>query len=486
MKILSVASEIFPLVKTGGLADVVGALPAALAREGVETRSLVPGYPAVMAALDAREAEHRLGHLFGGPARLVAGRSAGLDLIALDAPHLFERPGSPYADAQGREWLDNAQRFAALGLAAVEVATGALGAFVPDVVHAHDWQAGLVPAYLRLRGAAGPLAVVTIHNLAFQGLFPAGLAQALRLPPESLGRDGVEFYGQIGFLKAGLWYADAITTVSPTYAAEIRTPEHGMGLDGLLRARTANLHGIRNGIDTEVWNPASDAYLPATYTAVSLESRAANKTALQARLGLVPRPEALLFGIVSRLSRQKGLDLVLSALDALAALDAQVVLLGAGDADLEAGFTRAAAERAGAVGVRIGYDEALAHLIQGGCDVLLVPSRFEPCGLTQLCALRYGAVPVVARVGGLADTVIDANVMALQAGVATGVQFLPVTPDAFASAIHRVGSLWRDGGAWRQLQRNGMAADVGWAEPARAYASLYRDIVGRRGRPLQV
>jgi starch synthase len=480
VQVLSVASEIFPLVKTGGLADVAGALPGALAGEGIEVRSLVPGYPAVMSALAGAKTEHRWDDLFGGTARLVAGHAAGIELIALDAPHLFARPGGPYADPDGRDWPDNAQRFAALAHAAAEVGAGTIGSFVPDVVHAHDWQAGLVPAYLRLRGIATP-SVLTVHNLAFQGLFGMELAGDLNLPPQMLTPEGLEFYGQIGFLKAGIRYADAITTVSPTYAAEIRTPEHGNGLDGLLRARASVLHGIRNGIDTRVWDPSSDACLPARYTATAIEGRATNKAALQARLGLEARCDALLFGVVSRLSRQKGLDVVLSSLDILAAQGSQLALLGSGDADLETGFRGAARQRPGALGVQIGYDESLAHLIQGGADALLVPSRFEPCGLTQLCALRYGTVPVVSRVGGLADTVVDANVMALQAGVATGVQFAPVTPDAFATALSRVAALWRDAPGWRRMQRNGMAADVGWTQPARAYAELFRQVAGAAG-----
>jgi starch synthase len=473
MRVLSVASEIFPLVKTGGLADVAGALPQALAREGVAVRSLIPGYPAVLKHAGAFEAVHEFEDLFGGPARLLAGQAAGLELFVVDAPHLYARPGGPYAAPDGADWPDNAQRFAALSWVAARLGRGLVPAFAPDVVHVHDWQGGLAPAYLALDGARGPGTVVTIHNLAHQGAFPAGLLAELRLPPSAFAVDGVEYYGQIGFLKAALYYADRITTVSPTYAREILTPEAGMGLDGLLRARSSVLSGILNGIDVDVWNPATDAHLPAPFDAGQIERRSGNKAALQGRLGLDRDPDAMVFGVISRLSWQKGLDLVLEALPAVLAPGAQLAVLGAGERALEEGFAAAAASYPGRLGVFIGYDEALAHLVQGGCDALLVPSRFEPCGLTQLCAMHYGAVPVVARVGGLADTVVDASAAALASGEATGVQFAPVTRKALEGAILRAAELWRDKALWRQLQASGMAARVDWRGPARDYAQVY-------------
>lgn len=474
--VLSVASEIYPLVKTGGLADVAGALPPALAAEGVAVRSLLPGYPAVLAALEAAEPVHAFAGLYGGPARLLAGRAAGLDLLVLDAPHLFARPGDPYRGPDGRDWPDNARRFAALGRVAAEVGRGLLPGFRPGVVHAHDWQAGLAPAFLHYGGAPRPGTVMTVHNLAFQGQFPAWMLGELGLPPGSFTIEGVEYYGGIGFLKAGLRLADRVTTVSPSYAAEIRTPEGGMGLDGLLRARGADLSGILNGIDLGVWDPATDPHLASRFDATHPEARAANKAALQARLGLAAEPEALLFGVVGRLTWQKGMDLLLEALPALLGHGAQLALLGTGERALEAGFAAMAAAYPGRVGLLLGYDEALAHLVQGGSDALLVPSRFEPCGLTQLCALRYGAVPVVARTGGLADTVIDANEMALAAGVATGIQFAPPSRHMLEAAIARAALLWRDREGWRTVQRSGMACDVGWTRPARRYAALYRGL----------
>jgi len=325
---------------------------------------------------------------------------------------------------------------------------------------------------------------MTVHNLAFQGRFPAGLLPSLGLPSSALSVDAVEYFGGVGFLKAGLQLADRITTVSPTYAAEIQTDEGGMGLGGLLRSRAAVLSGILNGIDETVWNPATDPHLPARFDADHPGARSANKLALRKRFGLADDPDAMLFGIVSRLSWQKGCDLLLGAIPRLLAQGADLVLLGSGDAELEAGFRAAVAASPGRIGVAIGYDEALAHLIQGGVDALLVPSRFEPCGLTQLCALRYGAVPVVSRVGGLNDTIIDANEMALAAGVATGFQFSPATLDAFEAALARAAGAFQSPAAWRRIQENGMRSDVGWNRPAKRYADLYRTIDGeRRGRP---
>ncbi|HEY8010074.1 MAG TPA: glycogen synthase GlgA [Rudaea sp.] len=476
MRVLSVASEIFPLIKTGGLADVVGALPGALAPLGVEVRSLLPGYPALLAALKNVQLVAKYTNYFGGPARILSATASGLDLFVLEAKHLFGRPGNPYTGADGKDWPDNALRFAALARAGANLGQGAAPDFVPDIVQAHDWQAGLVPAYLRYDNKRRPATVATVHNLAFQGQFDKALLSALGLPPMAFAIDGVEYYGTIGYLKAALQLSDRITTVSPTYALEIRQSEAGMGLDGLLRARGAAVSGILNGVDTDVWNPASDEYLAARYDARRIAVRAKNKAALQARMDLSVDPDLPLFGVVSRLSWQKGLDLLHEALPAL--LDVgQLALLGAGEKLLEQKYTAAARANTGRVGCVLGYDEELAHLIQAGADVLLVPSRFEPCGLTQLCALRYGAVPLVARVGGLNDTIIDASEMALAAEVATGIQFAPVNAVMLDAAIRRTALLYRDKPTWKRLQLNGMRTDVSWAHPAQRYAALYRELL---------
>jgi starch synthase len=478
MKVLSVTSEIYPLIKTGGLADVCGALPLALKAEGVAMHSLVPGYPAVMAAFAAAEEIHTLADLFGGPARVLATTVQGLDLFVIDAPHLYDRPGEPYVGPDGKDWPDNAFRFAGLAKVAAAIGTGAIADFVPDVVHAHDWEAGLTPAYMRYStNAACPATVITIHNLAFQGQFPVGLRAELDLPPESFAVDGIEHYGAIGFLKAALQMSDRITTVSPTYANEIQHIETGMGLDGLLRERMGRLSGILNGIDTDVWDPTTDMRLAANFDADDLGARKPNKAALQRAMGLNVEPQPLLTAVIARLSWQKGLDLLLDVLPVLLGENMQLAVLGKGDAELEAKFRAAAQAHPGRIGVHIGYSEALAHRIQAGADVLLVPSRYEPCGLTQLAALHYGAVPVVARVGGLADTIIDANEMAVVAGVATGLQYTPVTAEALAAALRRTGALFRDTALWATLQRNGMTTDVSWRGPARHYTALYRQLV---------
>jgi len=480
LKVLSVASEVFPLVKTGGLADVVGALPPAVTREGIAMRTLVPGYPSILDALRNADAVASFARLQGGPARLLAGLAAGLELLVLDAPHLYARPGNPYVRADGREWPDNAQRFAALGDCAAALGRGLVPSFVPDVIHAHDWQAGLAPAFVRYGGTLGPATVMTVHNLAFQGQFPRELLATIGLPPHAYAIDGVEYHGTIGYLKAGLALADRITTVSPTYAAEIRTSEAGMGLDGLLRERAGVLTGILNGIDDKVWDPAVDAHLAQRYDARHPAQRAPNKPALQARFGLDVDAGSFVFGVVSRLTWQKGMDLLLEALATLVDSGAQLALLGSGDAALEQSFIAAAQRMKGRVAAIIGYDEDLAHKIQAGADALLVPSRFEPCGLTQLCALRYGAIPVVARVGGLTDTVVDANEMALAARAGTGVQFAPVTRERLELAMHRTLALWHERVTWRALQSRAMATEVGWSRPAKHYAALYRALAGSR------
>jgi len=480
IRVLSVASEIYPIVKTGGLADVVGALPMALNAEGVEVRTLVPGYPGVMKALEAAEEVLSLPNLHGGPARVLSGSSAGLDLLVLDAAHLFARPGNPYSAPDGADWPDNGIRFAALGRIAADIGQGSIPAFAPDIVHAHDWQAGLTHAYLQYSGRPRPGTVMTVHNLAFQGQFPRALLEQIGLPPNSFNIDGVEYYGAIGFLKAGLRFADRVTTVSPIYAAEIQRPDEGMGLDGLLRGRSDVLSGILNGIDTSVWNPATDTHIASPFDADNLWNRAVNKAALQRRLGLRDAPEALLLGVISRLSWQKGLDLLLEALPAALGEDIQIAVLGSGDPDLQGRYTAAAAAKPDRIGVSIGYDESLAHLIQAGADALVVPSRFEPCGLTQLCALRYGAVPVVSRVGGLVDTVVDADEPGGGGKPATGIKFGPVTAEQLTGALRRANVLFRNKPVWRQLQQNGMAVDVSWRHRASQYAELYRRIIKAR------
>jgi starch synthase len=427
----------------------------------------------VLARLESAEPVHADDHFFGGPARLLRGQAANLDLLVLDAPHLFDRPGNPYSGPNSADWPDNALRFAALSCMAAILATDARIGPLPDILHAHDWQAGLAMAYLD--GAARrPATLLTVHNLAFQGNFPASLLPSLGLPANAFRIEGAEFHGMVGYLKAGLALADAITTVSPTYAAEIQTPEFGMGFDGLLRHRSKNLHGILNGIDDATWNPATDSLIASKFDMDHLAGRPINKAALQTQYGLERDPDALLLGVISRLSWQKGLDMLLPALDTLASLSAQLVILGAGEPDLEHQFRAAATAHPGRIACFIGYDEARAHQLQAGIDAILIPSRFEPCGLTQLCALRYGALPIVARTGGLADTVIDANAAAVAANTGTGLQF---SSGHFPQALHRTAALWSSPATWSRLQRNAMQTDVSWRRPAAQYAALYKSLV---------
>lgn len=478
MKILSVASECSPFVKTGGLADVVGALPKALAQAGVETRVMLPMYPVVKPLAKDASATVELGDVFGGPARLLATEAEGLSLLLLDAPHLFERGAGIYLDETGHDWWDNAQRFAALSRIAAQVATEGFEGWRPDLVHAHDWQTGLVPWYLRQQNAKVP-SVLTLHNIAFQGVFDRGLMEPLQLDPAGFTQDGYEYYGQISFLKAGVVAANYVTTVSPTYARELMLPEWGMGFEGLLRARKSHLTGILNGIDLDIWDPDTDPDIAENFNSRKLKRKAVNREALEQKFGLTANPDAPLFCVISRLTEQKGLDLLLQALPVLVERGARLALLGSGDKALEEAFRQAAQNYPGSVGTIIGYDESLSHLMQAGSDAILVPSRFEPCGLTQLYGLRYGTLPVVSRTGGLADTVIDANEAALASGSATGVQFSPVTAAALEQAIDRTCDLFSCPKTWAAMMRNAMRHPVGWDASAEDYVSLYKEVLGQ-------
>lgn len=479
LRVLSVASEAVPLIKTGGLADVVGALPAALAGEQVEMTTLVPGYPAVMQAIGKGRKVAEFDSLLGERARLVSARlDDGRKLLVLDAPAYFARDGGPYGDGSGADWPDNWRRFAALGKAAAELGAGRIGSRRFDLVHAHDWQAAMAPVYLRYGGKPLPT-VLTIHNIAFQGYFGAEIFPRLELPDAAWSLDGVEFHNGVGMLKAGLVSAGAITTVSPSYAQEIHTARFGMGLDGVIRSRTHLVSGILNGIDREEWNPRADPLLARPFGRSSLAARKANKRAVEKEFAL-DRDDGPLFIVVSRLTWQKGMDVLLEAIDHLAGLGGRLALLGSGDRAIELELHAAAARHPGRIAVHIGYNEPLSHLMQAGGDAILVPSRFEPCGLTQLYGLAYGCVPVVARTGGLADTIIDANPAALQAGTATGVVFGEASYDQLSLAISRAIRLYHEHKAWHRIQRNGMGADFGWQRSAAAYAALYRSLVEGR------
>jgi starch synthase len=480
MKVLFATSEIAPWVKTGGLGDVAAALPPALVAAGAKLRILVPRYPTLREAFpDARHLAHLawMGGTLPAADLLEAVTDEGLIFWLLDCPALFDRPGNPYLGPEGRDWLDNHLRFGLLSRAAARLASanGPLD-WHPDILHCHDWQTGLAPYYLRFREGGGAASVMTIHNLAFQGVFPPLALEELGLSASDWHIDGVEYYGYLSFLKAGLRHADALTTVSPTYAREIQTEAEGMGMQGLLQTRADRLIGILNGIDTLAWNPATDPYLAVAYDHEHLDAKVANKTALQREMGLVERSNCPLFGVVSRMTAQKGLDLVAAIGDALLALPAQLVVLGNGDQVLEAAFRDLAAAFPGQVAVTVGFDEGLAHRIEAGADIFLMPSRFEPCGLNQMYSLAYGTPPLVRATGGLADTVVDCTTDSLADGSANGFVFSAATPEAILATARRAVELWRDPLRWRRLQQNAMAGDFSWRGPAQRYLDLYRSL----------
>jgi starch synthase len=478
MKVLHVAAEIFPFVKTGGLADVVAALPVAQHALGVDARYVVPGYPAVMQALEAPQLVCEIGAVFGAArVTLWRGQLRGnvLSTYVVDAPYLFGRTGNPYSDAKGREWSDNLQRFALLGWVAAHVAAGELDpGWVPDVLHTHDWHAAMACAYVKAHPGTRARTIHSIHNMAYQGLFSAKDFHLLSLPASMMLAQGLEFHGHVSFMKAGASYSDRLSTVSPNYAREIASEEFGHGLDGLVRARAGHVQGILNGVDTAVWNPSTDALLPAHYQLGKMQGKANCKALLQAEFGLTVDPVTPLLCAVSRLTNQKGLDLLLEALKHL--LDSggknapQCVVQGEGDLVLQEGFSALAAAYPGRIGFFAGYDEACAHRIIAGADIMVVPSRFEPCGLTQLYALRYGTVPVVRRVGGLADTVNET----------TGFLFGPAQSGALLEALQTAITTFGERQPWAAMQATGMGKDFSWAASAQEYIRLYQEALNEQ------
>ena len=481
MRILHVAAEIYPLVKTGGLADVVAALPPVLNKRGLDVRVLLPGLPGILSGMLELRPVMRIGPVFGAAVVTLCVGSlpdSGVQAYVIEAPFLYRREGNPYIGPDGQDWSDNHRRFALLGWVAAHLASGELDPdWKPDVVHAHDWHAGLVPAYIAQNPALKTATVFTIHNLAFRGIFPMDCHVDLGLPMRKLNPLGIEFHGKLSFMKAGLVYSKKITTVSPSYAREICTPEFGCGLEGVLRDRGSDLSGILNGVDYGIWNPEI-ADIAKPYNADNLKGKKFCKRALQSELGLSNQADGPLFAVVSRLTSQKGMDLLLAALPELLREGAQLAVLGTGDGDLEAGFRYAAAASPEKVAVYIGYDEAMSHRFMAGADVLLVPSRFEPCGLTQLYALRYATLPLVRRVGGLADTVIDATPDNLLADRATGFVFEDAARHAIAARIREVCALFRDEDTWKKVQRRAMLQDFSWDDSAAHYEELYRSLVG--------
>lgn len=478
-KILFVASEAHPLIKTGGLGDIVGSLPVALASLKTDIRLLLPAYRDAVARAEKLSPVAEL-HVSGipEPVRLLEGRLPGTQLITwfVDYPPAFGRAGNPYLDSHGLPWIDNASRFALFARAAVPLALGRAGLnWQPDLVHCHDWQTGLVPALLA-QEKNRPASIFTIHNLSYQGLFPYRTFTELDLPASLWSFEALEFHGQLSFIKGGLVFADWLTTVSPTYASEIQTPEFGSGLDGLLRHRSDRLTGILNGIDGKVWNPAHDPFLFRRYSARRPQDKHPNKSVLQREFGLPAQPETPLIGMVGRLVQQKGIDLVIETLPGIMHRPVQFVVLGNGENGYEEALRAQAQRYPGRLAVRIGYDERLAHLIEAGADMFLMPSRFEPCGLNQLYSMRYGTIPIVRRVGGLADTVIDATEENLKKGNATGIVFEEARASQLMDAVDRALVLQKNPDHWQKLMLTGMREDFSWHRRAAQYLRLYRHL----------
>ena len=480
-KILYISSEAFPLIKTGGLADVAGSLPVALQKSSQDVRLLLPAYPEVLRTITKNKIV-AVGSCYNQPINIIETRLPGSKVIVwlVDCPAAFNRPGGPYIDSHGQPWDDNALRFAIFCLAAVNISLNKLDLnWQPDVVHCNDWQSGLVPALLSLHNKR-PATVFTIHNLAYQGVFDQQTFVDLHLPDEFWHMDGVEFYGQLSFIKGGLAYADKITAVSPNYANEILQAEYGYGLDGLLKSRVEDLSGIINGIDDKYWNPGTDDFLKQKYNRRSLNKKSINKTELQKELALPVDVSIPMIGMVSRLVEQKGLDIILDSLSTLLTLPAQLVILGTGEIHYEMQLSKWALKHPDRLKVIIGYDESLAHRIEAASDIYLMPSTFEPCGLNQLYSLRYGTLPVVTHVGGLADTVVDASEKNIANGTANGFVLKAKSASALLSSIKRVLTLYQKPGVWRQLQINAMSGDLSWQTSAEQYIALYQQALKKR------
>ena len=480
-KVVFATPELAPLIKTGGLADVAGSLPTALSRHGIDVQVLLPAYPSVLQALaidpssvasvGTIAAQARLPE-----ARLLSARSAqGLALLLVHCPALFDRQGNPYLGPDGRDWPDNDLRFGLLSrIAALLGSEKSPLAWRPDIVHCNDWQAALAPVYLVYGPGQRAASVVTVHNLAYQGIFGGEAVARLGLPPESFSVDGAEYYGKLSFLKGGLACADAITTVSPTYAREICTDALGFGLQGLLSRRANVLTGILNGVDTASWDPATDPMIVQRYDVHTLANKRTNKRALQLAMGLAMEDTMPLLGVVSRLVEQKGIDLIADIVGQVVALPAQFAIQGLGDQAIEQRLIALSRRYPRQLAVRVAFDEALAHMIEAGSDLFLMPSRFEPCGMNQMYSQRYGTIPIVCRTGGLADSVTDCDPATLAAGTATGFMFEAPSADALLDAVLRAIEAYRNHSTWLSLQRNAMARDFDWNASAARYVEVYR------------
>jgi starch synthase len=475
-KILFVTSEAYPLIKTGGLADVCSSLPKALTELGEDVKVILPRYPSLKTVGDVRFLCSL--RIDNHPVSIFETIIPDSHVVAwlVDCPDFFDLPGNPYLDEQGIPWANNAARFALFCRVAVEVAMDKVNRnWKPDIVHCNDWQSGLVPALLSMENDR-PKTVFTIHNMAYQGLYPMQSVYSLNLPGQLWNPNGLEFHGMLSFIKGGIAYADRITTVSPTYALEIQTPAFGYGLEGLLSYRRDYLVGIINGIDTYEWNPETDPHIHQHFNAHSLQEKHFNKLELQKRLKLPINAHDPLFGLIGRLVEQKGIDMVIDCLPEMVELQMQFVLLGNGDKDYEQRLQNLARLYPDKIVISINYDESLAHLIEAGSDIFLMPSRFEPCGLNQMYSQRYGTIPIVRKTGGLADTVIDTLPESLANHSATGIVFKEANSGALLEAIKRSILLYHNHHTWRQMQTNAMHRDFSWRNSAEQYSELYHSI----------
>ena len=484
LKVLFVTSEVYPLCKTGGLGDVSAALPASLREQHVDVRILIPGYSQVLAGLRYKRKVTEFNNLIHFPpaklfsANLQINASTSIPVFVIDCPPLYQRTGGPYLDAAGLDWPDNAHRFGLLSKIAALLSSDASPlAWQPDVTHCNDWQSGLAPAYLHFyRGLKAPT-LMSIHNLAFQGCFPPELVAQLGLPAESYSVNGIEYHGNLSFIKAGLYYADHIATVSPSYAQEIQQEQLRFGLHGLLSTRKEQISGIVNGIDTIEWDPSADVHITKKYSIRSLSNKQVNKLAIQQKLGLEQRSDCPLFAAISRFSYQKGYDLLFEVAPRLLESPAQLAVLGAGDVSIERNLVKLSKQFPGKMVVHVGYEEALSHQLEAGADSFLMPSRFEPCGLNQMYSQRYGTIPLVHATGGLIDTVVDCSPETLKDGTASGFQFHDLSPDTFFEGIKRVIAAYQNKDLWQQLQKNGMRKDFSWKTSAATYREIYQRLI---------
>lgn len=484
LRVLFVTPEVHPLIKTGGLGDVSAALPAALRMLGVDVRLLIPGYPQVLSGLKYKRKLAKFDALSQFPpstllsARLSVSKTVSIPVFIIDCPGLYQREGGPYSDASGQDWPDNGLRFGLLSkIGAILASDVSPLTWHPQIVHCNDWQSGLVPAYLNFHSGKKAASLMTVHNLAFQGIFPPGSVAQLGLPSDSFNMHGVEYYGNMSYLKAGLYYCNHISTVSPSYAEEIQSEPLGFGMQGLLSTRKESISGIINGIDTTEWDPAIDPLIPRTYTSKRLSTKSANKKALQLAMGLNVDPDIPLFGTINRLSHQKGCDILLQVAHELIKIPAQLVVLGSGMTEFEVELTTLSKINPTKIAATIGFNEKLSHLIEAGADGFLMPSRFEPCGLNQMYSQRYGTPPVVHATGGLLDTVVDCTPATLADGSASGFLFNDMTADDFMKTIQRAVTVYDNKRIWRRLQKNGMTKDFSWRASAVSYQKIYLSLL---------